>query len=272
MLALYALGVRILSYSRLRTSEMSTPISDVSMTIYPSNFTSVDATAMPPFCWSDNFMLSHIPPVSNVLLPEPGLSAIDDMSEAGVINMNEPGSSAQSQPLLPRTGTDISTFKPLLESASSHSSSITTKMGHNRGSNPGKSEVRNSERRKAQNRNAQRLYRRRKDQLLADREQEVAELKQQLERERKLNRACSRVIDLLREGAIEEKQSNRDDHEMPDDDSAAMAAHLHYAVLNNLGKSSPMNHGSAQQRLQSLSKVSTPSYLLDHDDGCGHSV
>ncbi|KPI44050.1 uncharacterized protein AB675_6386 [Cyphellophora attinorum] len=68
-----------------------------------------------------------------------------------------------------------------------------------------------TERRRAQNRAAQRAYRQRKDQSLKQREQEVQSLKDELEKAQKLNKTLCKVVAVLRERlkepAEEEEQS-----------------------------------------------------------------
>jgi C4-dicarboxylate-specific signal transduction histidine kinase len=66
------------------------------------------------------------------------------------------------------------------------------------------------QRRRAQNRAAQRAYRQRKDQSLKQREQEVQSLKDELEKAQKLNKTLCKVVAVLRERLkepAEEEQS-----------------------------------------------------------------
>lgn len=55
------------------------------------------------------------------------------------------------------------------------------------------------QRRKTQNRFAQRAYRQRKEQAMKDQEKEIDDLKVQLAKEKKLNQALTRVIEFLKE-------------------------------------------------------------------------
>lgn len=55
------------------------------------------------------------------------------------------------------------------------------------------------QRRRTQNRFAQRAYRQRKEQAIKDQEKEIEELKLQLAKEKKLNQALAKVIDFLKE-------------------------------------------------------------------------
>lgn len=55
------------------------------------------------------------------------------------------------------------------------------------------------QRRRTQNRFAQRAYRQRKEQAIKDQEREIEELKLQLAKEKKLNQALAKVIDFLKE-------------------------------------------------------------------------
>lgn len=54
-------------------------------------------------------------------------------------------------------------------------------------------------RRRTQNRFAQRAYRQRKEQAIKDQEGELEDLKPQLAKEKKLNQALSKVVDLVKE-------------------------------------------------------------------------
>lgn len=55
------------------------------------------------------------------------------------------------------------------------------------------------QRRRTQNRFAQRAYRQRKEQAIKDQEKEIEDLKLQLAKEKKLNQALAKVIEFLKE-------------------------------------------------------------------------
>lgn len=55
------------------------------------------------------------------------------------------------------------------------------------------------QRRRTQNRFAQRAYRQRKEQAIKDQEKEIEVLKLQLAKEKKLNQALAKVVDFLKE-------------------------------------------------------------------------
>ncbi|RMD44456.1 hypothetical protein DV735_g617, partial [Chaetothyriales sp. CBS 134920] len=56
-----------------------------------------------------------------------------------------------------------------------------------------------AERRRAQNRAAQRAYRQRKDQSLKQREREIESLREELDKARRLNKTLCKIVAVLRE-------------------------------------------------------------------------